>query len=152
MKRDGKTIRLAAWLAAASIVFGAAENHAADNPRDILIIVNLGASVGDVTIDQVRDIFLKKRTDWGSGLSAVPVHARKGSPLRRDFLEHVLKISQDQEDEYWAKMTIRFGFPGPPEFANTLKAVFRLRGAVSYVYRGEYKEGVAKVLFVVPVD
>jgi hypothetical protein len=34
---------------------------AAEHPVDLLIVVNLGAKVNSVTIEEVRDFFLKKR-------------------------------------------------------------------------------------------
>ena len=55
-----------------------------------------------------------------------------------------------EEQSYWQEQKIRKGLTPPAEFASTLKAVFSVKGAVSYVFRKQFKEGVAKVLLIIP--
>ncbi len=122
----------------------------AESPDDILIIANKGVSAKSVTMDELRAMFLKKRKQWKQGGNVVPIHAKKGSPLRHQFQLRVLKMNPDEEDTYWNDQQVRHGLGPPPEFGYGLKAVFKLKGSVSYIYRKDFREGVVKVLAVVP--
>lgn len=124
----------------------------ADNPRDILIVVNKSIAPAGMSKDEIRDIFLKKRLNWKGGAKAIPIHAGRGSALRDDFRQRLLGMTGIEEDDYWKARQIKTGDPLPAEFGNTLKAVFKIKGAVSYVYREEYKEGIANVLLVLPAN
>ena len=121
-----------------------------ENPSDIMVIAN--SNVDEKTIDtfELKDLFLKKRTNWGSGDKAIPLNALEGSALREDFRSRVLGLSAMEERLYWQERIVKTGVSEPAEFGNTLKAVFQLRGSIGYVYRSQYREGVAKVLLVVP--
>lgn len=123
---------------------------AAESPDDILVIANTSLPVSAVNPVELKDFFLRKKTAWQSGDTVVPVHATSGSRLRADFCTRVLGMSANEEKLYWKAAQIRTGQESPASFANTLKAVFKLRGSVSYIYRADYREGVAKVLLVLP--
>jgi hypothetical protein len=121
----------------------------AEGPNDILIVANSSVPQGSASLADVRDIFLKRRVTWPSGDKATPVHAVEG-PLREAFCRLVLGMSPAEEKTYWQERQIKYGVAAPPEFGNTLKAVFKLRGAVSYLYRSQFRAGTATVLLVVP--
>jgi len=121
----------------------------AESPKDILIIANPAAGASKVTVADVRDMFLKKRTSWPGGAKVVPVNVTE-SGLRNDFRAKVLKMSAAEERSYWQERKIKAGESTPSEFGDTLRAVFKMRGAISYVYRSQFKEGTAKVLLVIP--
>jgi ABC-type phosphate transport system substrate-binding protein len=133
-----------------ALVLAAPRIVGAESPKDILIIVNKAATVGKTTVDELKDVFLKKRSSWSSGGKVIPVHAPEGSPLREDFRKRVLSMSASEEASHWQVRKIKAGDSKPAEFGDTLKAVFKLRGAVSYVYRSQYKEGTANVVLVLP--
>jgi hypothetical protein len=59
-------------------------------------------------------------------------------------------MSVSEERSYWQNSKIKRGVSEPRAFGNVLKAVFKLRGAVSYVYRSQYKAGAAKIVLVIP--
>lgn len=123
-----------------------------ESADDILVIANKSVSVGSISKNELRDIFLKKKTSWGRGGQAIPLHAAEGSELRAEFRKRVIAMSRAEEQLYWQQFQIKKGEPQPASFGNTLKAVFKIRGSVSYVYRSQYKEGVAKVLLVLPAS
>ena len=56
------------------------------------------------------------------------------------------------EDSYWAEAKIMKGMTSPPEFSNVLKAVFKVDFSIGYVFRKDYKEGVVKILRVIPKE
>jgi len=123
----------------------------ADNPNDILVIANTNIEDKSLSIYELKDFFLKRRTNWESGDKAIPLNAPEGSELREDFRSRVLNLSASEEQSYWQERIVKSGVSGPAEFSNPLKAVFRLKGSLGYVYRSQYREGVVKVLLVIPV-
>ena len=138
---------LLALLISLAVPSGAAE---AEAPQDLLIVANNNVPVSELSLEEVKAIFLKQRKSWRAGSTAVPIHAKAGSPLRKAFVKRVLGMTESEELSYWEGQKIRSGVEGPPEFGNPLKAVFRIKGGISYVMRSDYKEGVAKILLVVP--
>ncbi len=122
----------------------------AESPHDILIIANVAIQANAVSMQELRDIFLKERTYWSKGGRAIPVHYREGSDLRNAFRTIVLGFQPNEEKTYWQERFIKTGTEAPPSFSNTQKAVFKLRGSVSYIFRKDYREGVSKILLVVP--
>ena len=123
----------------------------AESPRDILVIVNGSVKGEKLSVNELREIFLKKRTTWGSGVRAVPIHSTN-SALRDDFRQRVLQMSESEEERYWQQYQIQKGEAKPVSFGNTLKAVFQLKGAVSYIYRSDYREGVTNVVLTLPAS
>ena len=125
---------------------------AEDNPNDILVVVNKSVKTDTLSKGELRDIFLKRRKIWQLGQKVVPVNAKAGLPIRKAFRQAILNMSKREEDAYWQKQTIMTAEGEPVRFGHRLKAVFKLRGSVSYVYRYEYREGVVKVLMVIPAE
>ncbi len=124
----------------------------ADKPNDILVVVNLSVKIKELTVEDARDYFLKKKYSWPGGKKAIAVNAKANKLLRTDFREKVLNMTTGDEIRYWQQRQIKFAETHPPEFSNTLKAVFKLKGAISYVYRSDYKEKVSKIVLVIPAN
>lgn len=122
----------------------------ADSPEDILIVANKGAEVNQVTPEEVRSYFLKTRTHWKSGGKVVPVNIKDDPKLRAQFQQLVLQMTPEQEKHHWTEQGIRKGLQPPPEFKKPLRAVFKIKAAIGYVFRKDFTEGVAKILLVVP--
>ena len=64
----------------------------ADSPDDILIIANKGVGVKSISTGELKNIYLKKKTNWGSGVKAVPIHVKRGAQIRHDFLKLILNM------------------------------------------------------------
>lgn len=121
-----------------------------DHPDDILIVANKGAPIDNLSEADIQAIFLRIRRVMGAGATVVPVNAKEDTHLRKKFRERILQMSSEKEGRYWEDKKISLGLSAPPEFSNPLKAVFKLRNSVGYVFRSEYREGVVKVLAVIP--
>ncbi len=137
-------------LAITLAIVGAAEVAHAESPDDILVIANKSVPQSKITAAELKLIFLKKKAVWAAGKNAVPVNAPAGSKLREEFRSRVLSMSASQAQRYWVEFKIRKGGSEPPTFSNMLKAIFKLKGSVGYIYRSQYREGVVKVLMVLP--
>lgn len=119
---------------------------------DIVVIAHRNIPENEITLDELRELFLKNRNHWKSGVRAIAINARFGTRLRDEFVRKVLQMSPEEEVAYWQEQKIKTGEVTPPEFTNTQKAVFKLPGSVSYVYRSELKAGVSKILLVIPAS
>ena len=143
-----KTIMAAFFaIAFAVIVFPGTEVQA--GPDDILIIANTKVPVSEVSAGELKTVFMKRRQTWRDGSKAIPIHA-KDKQLRNAFLEKVLGMTEQQEALFWQNQKIKFGTSEPAKFANTQRATFAVKGSVSYVWRRDHKEGVNKVILVIP--
>lgn len=119
----------------------------ADGDDDaLLIIANNGVKESTITASEVKQIFLKQRASWRSGGKVTPINAKPGSPERAAFLKKVLGMNASEETSYWQDQKIKKGLTPPPEFANTPKAVFSLKGSIGYCLKSAYRPGTVKVL------
>lgn len=121
------------------------------NPRDILIIANKAVSGDSITPADVRNFFLKKQSRWPGGIKVVPVNA-KDQALRSEFRNRVLDMSETEETRYWQDLKIKKGTTPPIAFGSVQKAVFKLKGAIGYIYRKDLKDGVSHILLVIPAS
>jgi len=121
------------------------------NPDDLLIVANNSVSTDHVSVTQVRDYFLKKRSTWPGGDKAIPVNA-KDKALREAFRKRVLLMSADEEQRYWQNQMVRSAAKAPPEFSNPLKAVFKLKGGLSYVFRKDFPGKIVKIVLEIPAE
>ena len=121
----------------------------AENPDDILVVTNKASPLGELSLRVVQQIFLKKRGEVdGHGVSVFV--ATSESPLRDAFAKAVLKMTPQQEAEYWANELIQNGRSEPPSTLTPLRAVSSLPSAISYVFRKNYKDGLAKIVATCP--
>jgi len=119
---------------------------AADSPDDILIFVNNKTATNSLTTEEVKQIFLKKRSSWPTGGNIVCINAKAGTALRQDFRKKVLAMSPTDERRYWETQKIKGGQKEPPSFSNLVKAVFKVPKSISYGYRKGVSPGVVKIV------
>ena len=124
--------------------------HSAESPDDLVIVANKSVNLTQADLDTVRDIFLKKRGTWPNGQEAVPVNASEGSDLRAAFLRKVLAMSPGEEQSYWQKEQLTGGKMKPADFPTPLKAVFKVKGSVGYVFRKDLKADLVNTILVLP--
>ena len=63
-------------------------------------------------------------------------------------LGKVRDMNTASEQAFRQEQHMKKGFSAPSVFSNTLKAVFSVKGSISYGYRKECKAGLAKGLLV----
>ena len=124
----------------------------AESPDDILIVANKSVPMDSISSAELKAIFLKKKSRWKNGSKTIPINAKDGTLLRKTFVQRLLNMEQTREKSYWQEQKIRKGTLPPATFSNLLKAVFKVNGSVGYVFRSDYKEGVVKVLMVLPQE
>lgn len=146
----GKLVLLLCFLATALFV----DSAAAQNPNDLLVVGNKNLPVSTVSLEELRSIFLKRKTVWPGGTQIKPIHAEKNSVERRIFSDLVIGMAPEDELRYWENQSVRFSIGPPQQYPiakyERLRMVFGKTGAISYVLRKDYLEGVVKILLVIP--
>ena len=127
-----------------------ADTAYAESPNDIVVIVNKNLPVNETSVDELRQIFLKRKTSWKGGNNIVCINAQRTDPLRELFREKVLEMSNSEESEYWQKEKVRKQLSAPAEMGNAAKVVFKVKNAVAYAYRKDVPQGVVKIILVIP--
>ena len=128
----------------------------AESPDDIIVFVNKALKVDSVEIDELKEIFLKNKTSWSPREKIVCINAKKGTALRKTFRQRVLGMAENAENIYWQDRMSRHKLARPPEFSNTVKAVFKVKamfktlGAIGYAFRKDVPENVVKTVLVIP--
>ena len=80
---------------------------------DIAIIVNEENPTQQLTIQQVRNIFLGRVLEFPNGQAAIPVAQAEGSQDRRVFMRRLIQKSESQVKSYWARLMFS-GNGSPP--------------------------------------
>jgi len=122
----------------------------AESPDDILIITNKGARANDISLDEVKKIFLRKKTSWSNGDRIIVVNAKNNAAVRDRFRQKVLGMTAADEQTYWANEKVRRQISPPPELSTIPKAVFKLKNSIGYAFRKDVPANVVKVLLVIP--
>lgn len=117
----------------------------AESPNDLLVIANKSVTVSSASTAELRTVFLKKRRNL-SGVNVLPINCSSTDSARKVFRQKVLGMNEAQEAKYWEDEKIKSGKTKPPEIGAILKAVYKLKNSVGYVFRKDYKPGLVKVL------
>jgi ABC-type phosphate transport system substrate-binding protein len=115
----------------------------ADSP--LLVIVHLGVPDARVDANELRAIFLRKRTLWSNGRRIVPLNHPPGSPVRVAFDRTTLGFSGDQAARFWIDARIRYGTEAPMSIASEAllaRVVKQLPGSIGYVRGSAAPAGV----------
>jgi hypothetical protein len=111
---------------------------------ELVIIVSMSQKVEKVTRDEIKQIFLKKKTSLKGFGRIIPINAPENTELRTVFRKTVLELSERDEKIYWSEQQIRRQIQPPAEIGNTVKAVFKLKLAISYAFRKSIPNNVVK--------
>jgi len=105
--------------------------------QDVMIVVNKGTSISEITIGQLRDIFTGTRSRFNNGGRALPV-LLKGGAVHEVFLHHYVGDSPEEFRLRWRKAVFTGQGSMPREFATEaamLEYVAATPGAIGYVSR-----------------
>lgn len=120
--------------------------HAGDLGR-IAVITGAGRR-GDVSVEDLTQIYLRRKRFWDDGTPIVPLNLPSGTPLRERFSAIVLRQSEKLLNEYWNHQYF-YGILPPATLATT-EAVRRYvasdANAIGYLPASEV-DGSVRVLF-----
>lgn len=113
------------------------------------VVVIAGKSTGDLTKDQVSDIFLGRASSLPGGGAAVLFDQPESSPLRDEFYSKVTGKSAAQAKSHWSKLAFT-GKGTPPKeaggSAEIKKAVASTPGGIGYIEKSAVDDSVKVVL------
>ncbi len=101
----------------------------------LLVIVHPEVAIDHMESQQLKDIYLLKRSAWSDGTPIIPINLSASSPLRYAFFNQVLEIDMQTAARVWLQM--HFRGRQPPHVVSSPEAavifVSRIRGAIAYV-------------------
>lgn len=112
------------------------------------VIVHEVNPVMSASSELLTDLFLKRRIEWPSGISARPVDLKADSEVRKEFSKAVLHRSVEAVKSFWQQMIFSGRGVPPPEVESdmaVLAYVTRYPGAVGYVSADAKLDGVKTI-------
>ena len=85
----------------ALLTSSAAVVRAADDAEPLAVVVGRSSPVTAVSLDDLRDIYLRRRRVWPDGVPAAPINLPPDNPLRARFSRRVLGRSPADLLSYW---------------------------------------------------
>jgi len=134
-------------VALALIVAGVANASIADDVG-FKVIVNPDNSATSVDRDFLRDVYLKKATEWSGGETTYPIDLGSKFPERDRFTDQVIRKTAAQLRTYWNQQIFSGKGVPPPEVdsvAEVIEYVMSNKGAVGYI-PSDADPGKAKVI------
>jgi ABC-type phosphate transport system substrate-binding protein len=143
-----RTPALVRLLTLAMVVLGLASASIAGDDEGFKVIVNPENSAASIDRDFLRDVYLKKATEWSDGETTHPVDLAPKFPARDKFTERVIRKSPAQLKSYWNQQIFSGKGVPPPEADSTqdvIAYVLANKGAVGYL-PADADPGKAKVV------
>ncbi|MGH8443302.1 MAG: phosphate ABC transporter substrate-binding protein [Nevskiaceae bacterium] len=137
-------VSLAAGLCGA---LAAAPVSAQDDTR-VAVIVH-PARGAELTVDDLAQIYLRRKRHWDNGEEIVPLNLASGLPQRAQFSQRVLRQTEARLADYWNRRY--FDGVMPPATLASTAAVRRYvaadRHAIGYVPAAEVDKTVRVILY-----
>ena len=86
---------------------------------DVVVVVSAKSPVGNLTSEQVSQLFLGKASTFPGGAQAMPIDQAEGQPPRDEFYTKVTGKSAAQVKAYWSKIIFTGKGQPPKEVPNT---------------------------------
>ena len=116
---------------------------------DVAIVVNASNPVNNLTLPELRKIYLGERQYWKADTPIVPLMRSTGAREREVLLRVVFQMSPEQYTHYWVGKVMRAEAANPPaavfSFGMMHEGVRGNPGAIGYVNFNDLRPGV-KVL------
>lgn len=115
----------------------------------VVVVANKDVSASSLSIDEVKNIFLSKKTQWRDG-SKIEFVALKSGAAQDDFLRSYLQKTRSQYDKYFRTLVFTGKGKAPRTFsteAEVVSYVSSTPGAIGYV-SSETNTRSAKVITV----
>ncbi len=101
-----------------------------------IIIVNKSNPVDEISVNELKKIYLGLQTKWSSGTKAYPADQSVDGGIGADFIKHTLEVAVDYYQGAWMEKMLS-GAGTPPENFNSDQEVVDFvsskPGAVGYV-------------------
>lgn len=120
----------------AVLLLAIAPTTLASETTDVAIVVDRDNPRTDISIAELRAIYLGQQREWQDGSRIVALDLEAGAPERETFNSAVLGMDQASVDRYWVDQRMR-GAAGAPRVAPTpgslIKLAGKVKGVIGYV-------------------
>lgn len=118
---------------------------ASAEPQRIVVVVSEKNPLESLRMDELRRIFLRKKTQWKNGSSITVYDRSVDHEIRHEFSERILQKKPSELREYWMNLQLTRGLR-PPKVLRSAKLVKRylqrVRGGIGYLYESEVDDTV----------
>jgi hypothetical protein len=114
-----KYLQVAALLGAIVAIGLSAVLAQTDSHVAFAVIVNPRVPVDDLTLEDLRKIFLGERQFWSSNMPVVPLIRPQGTPEREMMLRVLYRMSETEYKKYWITKVFRAEATNEPTVAFT---------------------------------
>jgi hypothetical protein len=124
------------WLGLAMIVLAALGSAGGPHEEQFVLIVNRSNQFESLNRSKIGFLFLRKVSRWPWGAEVEPIDLGPHAPARRWFSKQVLRITEEQVDEYWIDQRATRGVKPPiqvPDAAAAKALVAARPGAIAYI-------------------
>jgi hypothetical protein len=143
---------VAGFLAVTFLLVTAVHNFSsaqAQQESDIAVVVNDDTPVGDLSLAEVRKLFLGERQYWNAKLPVVLLIRAPVARERDVVLRVIYQMSETQFKQYWVAKIFRAEVASPPKvvYSNDLQyeLVSAMPGAIAFVDSRSVHHGVKVV-------
>ena len=128
--------------------------QAAGDP--IVVIVNGSNPVDNLTMGELRKLFLSDRSHWDTGREVAPVMLAAGAPERTLFLKVVCGMNDADFDKYFLQATFAGKSATQPKVVSSAQDVRRIvgnsPGAIGFVRSSDFHSDSDSVIKMVRID
>jgi ABC-type phosphate transport system substrate-binding protein len=114
--------------------------HAAGN--SIVVLVNASNPIDNLTVAELKQIFLSDRSKWDTGRPMAAVIVTAGAPERAAFLKIVCGMDNAGFDKYFLQASFTGKYATPPKEVSTAQGVQRIvansPGAIGFVKAADF--------------
>jgi ABC-type phosphate transport system substrate-binding protein len=129
-----------ALLLVTAMVIAPRSAEAAGDP--IVVIVNASNPVANLTVGELKKLFLSDRSKWDTGKSVAPVMMGAGTPERSAFLKIVCGMSDADFGKYFLQAAFTGKSATPPKEVSSAQSVKSTvatsPGAIGFVKAGDF--------------
>ena len=147
MRKYSGILLITALLALASILNFSSAQTARDS--DVAVVVNADTPVTDLSLSEVRKVFLGERQYWNSKLPVVLLIRAPVARERDVVLRVIYQMTEAQFKQYWVAKIFRAEVTAPPKivYSNDLQyeLVSAIPGAIAFVDSRSVRPGVKVV-------
>ena len=149
-----KSVTLLALVLATAV--GAAPGRSTTPPapsiatNDIAIVVPTSNPISNLSLSELRRIYMGERRYWKSGSAVVVLMRAHGSSEREVMLRVVFQMDDDQYDQYWVGKIKQAEATRPPaelfSFGMISQGVENIPGAIGFMSAKDVRNSHLKVL------
>jgi ABC-type phosphate transport system substrate-binding protein len=122
----------------------------------IVVIVNGSNPVDNLSMGELRKLFLSDRTRWDTGRDVAPVMLTAGAPERTLFLKIVFGMNDADFDRYFLRVSFTGKSVTPPKVVGSVRDVRRIvgnsPGAIGFVRSSDFHDASNSVIKMVKID